>query len=132
MRFNCFFTIQSGNYQFQLTYHLVWFAFCNFFSRAKETYVCNKIVESAFADSDLFCFSSFISKNITVSLKKQLSEKNVIVEEELDYIDIDYIGNLDDSPRLVFINEECGNLIVGNDGGKLTENINQKKSDVLQ
>ena len=85
-----------------------------------------------FADSDLFCFSSFISKNITVSLKKQLSEKNVIVEEELDYIDIDYIGNLDDSPRLVFINEECGNLIVGNDGGKLTENINQKKSDVLQ
>ena len=80
----------------------------------------------------MFCFSSFISKNITVSLKKQLSEKNVIVEEELDYIDIDYIGNLDDSPRLVFINEECGNLIVGNDGGKLTENINQKKSDVLQ
>ena len=80
----------------------------------------------------MFCFSSFISKNITVSLKKQLSEKNVIVEEELDYIDIDYIGNLNDSPRLVFINEECGNLIVGNDGRKLTENINQNKSDVLQ
>ena len=32
------------------------------------------------------------------------------VEEELDYIDIDDIGNLEDSPTLVFINEECGNV----------------------
>ena len=28
---------------------------------------------------------------------------------------------------LVFINEECGNLIVVNDGGELTENISQKR-----
>ena len=49
------------------------------------------------------------------------SEKNVIFEEELDCIDIDYIGNVEDSPRLVFIDEECGNLIV------LTRNINQTK-----
>ena len=43
------------------------------------------------------------------------------------------IGNVEDSPRLVFIDEECGNLIVVNDGGKLTGNINQKKkSDVSQ
>ena len=81
----------------------------------------------------MFYFSSIIFKNITVSLKKSnSSEKNVIVEEELDCIDIDDIGNLEDSPRLVFINEECGNLIVVNDGGELTENISQKKSDVLQ
>ena len=81
----------------------------------------------------MFYFSSTIFKNITVSLKKSnSSEKNVIVEEELDCIDIDDIGNLEDSPRLVFINEECGNLIVVNDGGELTENISQKKSDVLQ
>ena len=56
-----------------------------------------------------------------------------MVEEELDCIDIDGIGNLEDSPRLVFIDKECGNLIVGNDNRTLTRNINQnKKSDVLQ
>ena len=55
------------------------------------------------------------------------------VEEELDCIDIDDIGKLEDSPRLGFIDEECGNVIVVNDGGELTRNINQKKkSDVLQ
>ena len=64
--------------------------------------------------------------------KSNSSEKKFIVGEELDCIDIDDIGNLEDSPRLVFINEECGNLIVVNDGGELTENISQKKADVLQ
>ena len=61
-------------------------------------------------------------------------QKNfVIVEEELDGIDTDDIGNLEDSPRFVFIDEECENLIVVNDGGELTRNINQKKKpDVLQ
>ena len=49
----------------------------------------------------------------------------MLVYEELDYIDIDDIGNIEDSPRLVFINEECENLIV--------VHINQKrKPDVLQ
>ena len=52
-------------------------------------------------------------------------------EEELDCIDIDDIGNLETLPRLVFINEECGNLIVVNDGGKRTDNIRQKKPDVI-
>ena len=42
-----------------------------------------------------------------------------MVEEELDCIDIDDIGNLEDSPKLVFIDEECGNLIVFNDDGKI-------------
>ena len=51
---------------------------------------------------------------------------------ELDFIDIDEIGNLEDSPRLVFTNEECWNLKVVNDGGELTENISQKRSDLLQ
>ena len=65
--------------------------------------------------------------------KVNLLKKNVIDEEELDGIDIDDIGNLEDSLRLVFIDEECGNLIVVNDDEKLTRNINQKKnSDVLQ
>ena len=92
-----------------------------------------KIAESTFADSDLFYFSSIIFKNITVSLKKAtLQKKNVIVEEELDWIDIDDIGNLEDSPRLVFIDKECGNPIAVNDGGELTENISQKRANVLQ
>ena len=55
-----------------------------------------------------------------------------MVEEELDCIDIDDIGNLEDSPRFVFIDEECGNFIVANDGEELTRNISQKKSDILQ
>ena len=76
---------------------------------------------------NLTCFAFLV----LISLKKQLI-KNVIVEEELDCIDIDDIGNLEDSPRLVFINEECGNLIVVNDDGELTRNISQKKSDILQ
>ena len=32
----------------------------------------------------------------------------------------------------MFINKECGILIVVNDGGQLTRNISQKKSDVLK
>ena len=73
----------------------------------------------------MFYFSSIIFKNITE--KSNPSEKNVIVEEELDCIDTDDIGNLEDSPRLVFINEECGNLMVVKDGGELTENISRKR-----
>ena len=53
-------------------------------------------------------------------------------EKELDCINRDDIGNLEDSPRLLFIDEECGNLIVVNDGGKRTWRIGQKKSAVLQ
>ena len=75
----------------------------------------------------LTCFTFLV----LISLKQQLF-RNFIVEEELDCIDIDDIGNLEDSPRLVFINEECGNLIVVNDDGELTRNINQKKSDILK
>ena len=63
-----------------------------------------------------------------VSLKKAtLQKKNVIVGEALDCTDIADIGNLEDSPRFGFIDEECGNLIVVNDGGELTENISQKR-----
>ena len=59
--------------------------------------------------------------------KSNSSEKNIVVEEELDCFDIDDIGNLEDSPRLVFMNEECGDLIVVNEGGELTENISWKR-----
>ena len=70
----------------------------------------------------------YFKKNHGFIEKRSPSE---IVEEELDYIDIDDLGNLEVSPILVFIDEEC--LIVVHNGGELTTNINQKeKSDVLQ
>ena len=60
-------------------------------------------------------------------------KKNVIVEEETDCIDIDDIRNLEDSPKLEFIDEECENLIRVDDCGELTGNTSQKKkSDILQ
>ena len=42
-------------------------------------------------------------------------------------IDIDDIGNLEDSPGLVLIDEECDNLIVANDGGELLEILNKDR-----
>ena len=49
----------------------------------------------------------------------------MIVKEELDAIDIDDIGNLEDLLRIVFIHEECWNLEVFVDGGELTGNMNK-------
>ena len=49
----------------------------------------------------------------------------MIVKEELDGIDIDDIGNLEDFLRILFIHEKCGNLKVFLDGGELTRNINK-------
>ena len=76
------------------------------------------MAESTFADSDLFYFSSIVLKNITVSLKKATLQKKILElrKIELDFIDIDDIGNLQDSPRLALIYVECGNFIVVNDG----------------
>ena len=75
------------------------------------------------ADSDLFHFYSFIEKNQGFIEEDNPSEE-VIVEEELDGIDIDDIGNSEDSTRLKFINEECRDLNVVNDSGELIRNIN--------
>ena len=61
------------------------------------------------------------------------SEKIFITVEELNCVDIDDIGNLDDLPWFVFIDNECGNLKVASDGGEHSKNINQKRnSDVSQ
>ena len=59
-------------------------------------------------------------------MKKEInpSDKVVIVEEELDGI-----GNVVDLSRLMFIDEECGNLQVVFDDGELTRN---NKSEGLQ
>ena len=72
-----------------------------------------------------FISRDFFQTKITVSFKKATLQKNfVIVEEELDGIDIDEAGNLEDPPRFVFIDEKCESLIIVNDG----RNKNQKKN----
>ena len=66
-------------------------------------------------------------------MRATLQQKNVILKKELDGIDIDDIGNLEDLLRIVFIHEECGNLKVFVNSGKLSRIINEKKNPgVLQ
>ena len=78
-------------------------------------------------------FLVLFSKTSRFHWNRQPLGKNVIVEEVLDDIDIDDIGNLEDSPGLALIDEECENLIAVNDVWELTRNINQKKkSEDLQ
>ena len=94
----------------------------------------NKIRKKNQWDYVRFVFLVLFSKtNHGFIEENKTSEKAVIAEEELNRFDIDGIENLEDSPRFVFVNEECGNLKVVNDGGELTRDINQKnKSDVSQ
>ena len=83
---------------------------------------------NVFANSDLFYFSSIIFKNITVSLKEVTPQEKKCYSWGRTRL---YI-NFEDYLRLVFIDEECGNLIVVNDGEERTETITQKKSNILQ
>ena len=78
----------------------------------------------------LTCFIfvvSFSEKNHGFIQEGNPSEKFCYSCGKLDGIDIDDIGNLEDSPRFVLIDEECENLIAVNDGGELTRSKNQKK-----
>ena len=67
-----------------------------------------------------------------VSLKETFQKIFFLVEDKQNGTDIHDTGNLKDFPRLVLIDEECGNLKLINDNGEFTRNINQKKSDILQ
>ena len=59
-----------------------------------------------------FFLLCFIFKKLVLSLKTDLLKKMLwLVEEGLDGGYIDDIGNLEDSSRLEFIDEECENLI---------------------
>ena len=77
--------------------------------------------------------SSFFFKENNVFIEKEdkPSKTFVILEEELDGLDIDYIGNFKDLLRLVFINEKYGNLKVELEGEELPRNINKKKKQVI-
>ena len=65
-----------------------------------------------------------------VSFKKATLQKNFIAEEELDGIGIDDVANLEDSPRFVFIDEKCENLIVARMAENLQEIETKKNSGV--
>ena len=102
--------------------------FCyNFFDSANET---NKyeIKSRRLHSYILTCFNflNLFLKNDGFTQEGNPPKKAVLVEKEIDGIDIDDIRNSEDLPRLVFIDEKCENLIVVNDGGELTRNINQK------
>ena len=58
--------------------------------------------------------SSFIFREnyVFIEEKDNPSDEVAMVEEELDGIDIDVTANLVDLLRLMFIDEECGNLKV--------------------
>ena len=66
-----------------------------------------------------------ICKQFRVLFKKVTFRKSCYSwERTVDGIDINDTANLEDSPRFVFIDEECKNLIVVNDGGEVTRNFN--------
>ena len=75
--------------------------------------ILNKMEETTFTDNDSFLvlFSKKITRRHPFRKSRDdiPSEKVVIVEEELNDIDI---GNLEDLPRLVSINDKCENLKV--------------------
>ena len=62
-------------------------------------------------------FKFYFQRKSRFHWRRNPSNKVVTVEVELDGIDIGSIGNLMDLPRLMFIDEECGNLKVVVDGG---------------
>ena len=72
-----------------------------------------------------FCF-----KENHVFIEEEESPSVIIVEKELDGFDVDGIGNLEDLPKLVFIDEECENLKVVVDDGELTRDIYKKKKSI--
>ena len=83
--------------------------------------ISNKVEENMLRDDDYFLV--LFSEKITISLKKVTTLQNGV--------DIDGNGNLEDLPKLVFIDAECENLNVVADGGELTRNINKKKKPVV-
>ena len=77
--------------------------------------IWNKIQETSFANNETFKFN--FRRKSRFHWKRNPSNKVVTVEEELDGTDIDGIRNLMELLRLIFIDEECGNLQVVVNGG---------------
>ena len=81
--------------------YLIYFCY-NFVHRAKEinTKIRNKIEDTIFACSDLFYFSSFISKKKKATAATA-TEKVVIVEEKLNRVFIDENLGISDKSMIV-------------------------------
>ena len=77
--------------------------------------IWSKIQETTFASYETFKFY-FWWKSRFYGRGKPSNKVNA-VEEEQDGIDIDGIRNLMDLPKLMFIDEECGDLKIVVDGG---------------
>ena len=99
LTFNCF-AIQSGNYYFPLTNHLIWLTYVAMFLTERKKQIRNKIDKTTFANIDLLNFSSFIFKKIWFHWRRQTFRKRCY--------------------RFVFVNKVCGNLKVVNDDEELT------------
>ena len=80
----------------------------------------------------IFLVFWFIFKDNHVLVEKHnLSEKIVIVKEELDGIGIDDIANLEHLLRIVFTHEECGDLKVSLTVESLLEILTKRRSQVF-
>ena len=77
--------------------------------------IWSKIQETSFANNETFRFCFW--RRPRFYWRGKSSNKVNTVEEEQDGINITGIGNLMDLPKLMFIDEECGNLKVVIDGG---------------
>ena len=85
--------------------------FTNFFDRA----LGSKIQETTFASNETFKFNFW--RKSRLYWRGKPSNKVNAVEEEHDGTDVGGNGNLMVLPKLMFIDEECGNLKVVVDGG---------------
>ena len=87
--------------------------------------------ETAFADNDYVLF--IFSKKITFSLKKKttLQKKLSQLRKKQTGINVDGSENLEDLPKLLFTDEECGILKFVAAGGKLARNINKRKKPMF-
>ena len=133
LTFNCFFAIQWGNYYFQLTNHLIWLTYVTMFLTERKKQIRNKIGKTTFANIDLLYFSTFIFEKTRFHWRRQTFRKRCYRWGRTKPFDINDIENLQNLPRFVFIDKECGNLKLVNDDKELTRNINQKKKlDVSQ
>ena len=77
--------------------------------------IWSKIQETSFANNETFRYCFW--RRSRFYWRGKSSNKVNTVEEEQDGINITGIGNLMDLPKLMFIDEECGNLKVVIDGG---------------
>ena len=83
--------------------------------------------KTTLTDIDFSAFSTISFKVNHIFIEEEGHLENIYYEEELDGIDMDGIGNLEDLRRLMFIDETFGNLRVVVDCKELTRNMNKKK-----